>query len=90
MKCNNSACDNDISSQALAKHKDQRFCSAECARSALSKQLKENGHYQRLSQAGNEAQHAYKERHGHVPGYENRAKALKDPNHHRRKIEPEM
>jgi hypothetical protein len=85
MKCSNPECSNDIPAQALAKHSGQKFCCRECSIIVNNDRLKQAGYYQKFSQAGNEAQSAYKEAHGVVPGYENRVKALKRPDHHSRK-----
>ncbi len=79
MKCENPTCENEVPAKSLAKHKNQKFCSAECARAVINGRQKESGHYQMLSQLGNAAQAAYKEVHGHAPGYENRKAALQRP-----------
>jgi hypothetical protein len=78
-KCENPGCENDIPDRSLSKHRDQKYCSSECARAVINVRQKENGHYQKMSQAGNEAQARYKEQHGHAPGYVNRKAALQRP-----------
>jgi hypothetical protein len=78
VKCANPACAQDIPEKALKKHKNQQFCCQDCFVAANVPRLKAGGHYQRFSRAGNAAQSAYKQVHGQVPGYENRARVLRE------------